>query len=311
MNICPYCRNARSLLLGHVYCSNEGTAMQKLDTGTLFIKTKRLEETADHESRLSIRLMLNGQQHYKVGRGDHLVTPDNYLVVNQGQHYRTAFSADCEQEMILVAFQPGFAEGLLHDLVRPEDKLLDDPYLHNPQPVCFFEKTYPKDPVIAQLFSTLRSLVDEPMCIKKEADLDGIYTALLLRLLETHRYARQEINKLGSVKMSTRSELYRRLYIARDFMDAHISRKIDIAEAANTACLSPHHFKRTFKELFGISPHQFHIKKRLETAALLLQKQLPVNEVCRSVGFEDASSFIRLFRRHYACTPGEFADRKN
>ncbi len=311
MHSCPYCHNARSLLLGNVYCSNEGTAMQKLDTGTLFIKSKKLEETADHESRLSIRLMLNGQQYYKVGSSEHLVAPDNYLVVNQGQRYRTSFTADYEQEMILVAFQPGFAEGLLHSLIVPEDKLLDDPFSTGQQPIYFFEKTYPKDPIIGQLFYQLRKLIDEPISVKNEINLDEIYSDLLLQLLNTHRHIRQEINQLRSIKRATRTELYRRLNIAKDYIEAHISQNISIEYAANIACLSPHHFKRTFKDLFGISPHQFHVKKRLERACHLLQNSSSVGEACRQVGFEDTSSFIRLFRRHFGHTPGVFASRGN
>ena len=305
MTICPYCNSAKSLLLGHVYCSRQSTPMQKLETGTLFIRSKKLEETSDHESRLSIRLMLNGRQYYRVGNHDHLVTSENYLVVNQGQRYRTAFQGKTEQEMILVAFQPGFAEGLLHTLVTPQDNLLDDPFHHNAQPVQFFEKTYDADPVIRQLFSLLRGLIDEDISVRKEVDLDGIYTALLVRLLDVHRNMDKEIGRLGSVKPSTRAELYRRLSIARDYMDAHLHRRVPVEEVATAACMSAHHFKRAFRELFGVPPHRYHVQRRLETAGQLLrQGSMSVGEVCRSVGFEDASSFIRLFRQRFGYTPG-------
>src|SRR6187397_2286313 len=90
---CPYCNSAQSLLLGNVYCSHQGKPMEQLETGTLFIKSKRLEETSDHVSRLSIRCILNGEQHYKVNMHDHRITPDTYLVVNQGQHYKTSFQS--------------------------------------------------------------------------------------------------------------------------------------------------------------------------------------------------------------------------
>ena len=284
--------------------------MQELDTGTLFIKTRKLEETADHESRLSIRLMLNGQQYYRLGAHDHLVTPDNYLLVNQGQHYRTAFSGNTEQEMILVAFRPGFAEGLLHTLITPQDKLLDDPCFEPRQPVQFFEKTYDADPRITHLFTRLHNLIDEDLATRKEADLDGIYTALLMRMLEIHRNLKGEINKLGSVKAATRVELFRRLSIAKDFMDAHLDRRIPLETVAKVACLSPHHFKRAFKTLFGLPPHQYHIGKRLEFCRHQLGLgAASVSEIGRQAGFEDPSSFIRLFRERYACTPAAYGKK--
>src|SRR6185295_19825089 len=155
VNHCPYCHSGRSLLMGHVYCSRNENKMEELETGTLFIRSKRLEETFDHISRLSIRCMLNGNQYYKVGNRDALVTPKNYLVINQGQHYKTSFSSNENLEMMLVAFKPGFAEGLLHSLVTPQDKLMDDPFSQSHQPVTFFEKTYDADPVISQQFRKL------------------------------------------------------------------------------------------------------------------------------------------------------------
>src|SRR5678815_5517420 len=113
---CPYCHSIQSVLMGNVYCSRHESSMENLETGTLYIRAQHLEETAEHVSRLSIRCMLNGEQHYRVGNRDVLVTPENYLVVNQGQLYKTALSSEHPLEMILVAFKPGFAESLLSSL---------------------------------------------------------------------------------------------------------------------------------------------------------------------------------------------------
>lgn len=313
MVACPYCNNVRSLLLGHVYCSRQAAPMHRLDTGTLFIKTKRLEETADHESRLSIRLSLNGRQYYRVGNNDHLITPDKYLIINQGQHYRTAFDNGTEQEIILVAFQPDFAGAVLHTLVTPPDRLLDDPFgVSGRQPVLFFEKTYDIDPLIRQLFARLRRLMDADISTRQTADLDGIYGALLLRMLETHRGLKPEIDRLGSLKPATRVELYRRLYAARDYLDAHLSRRVSLEEAARAACLSTHHFKREFQRLFGIPPHRYHVDKRLEWCRETLRKPgFQVQDIARQAGFEDASSFARLFRQRFSCSPLEYAGGKN
>jgi AraC-like DNA-binding protein len=127
---------------------------------------------------------------------------------------------------------------------------------------------------------------------------------MLTRLLVVHKNLQQEINKLKTVKMSTRAELYKRLCVAKDYMDAHPDRRIGIDEVASVAFLSPHHFKRVFKELFGITPHKYHVSKRLEhSRRLLLDDSAKVEDVCRNTGFESSSSFIRLFREHYGCTP--------
>lgn len=293
------------MLMGNVYCSHSADNMAGLDNGTMMIRADELEETADHVSRLTIRLSLNGEQYYKVGSNDHIITPKSYLVINQGQHYRTAFNGTKDQEMILVAYKPTFAAGVLQSLVTSEDKLLDDPFKPAEQPVAFFEKNYEMDSEIQQIFFTLRKLMDEKdLGWKREYDLQDIYTKLLIRLLDVHKNLKQDIDKLKSAKLSTRTELYRRLSIARDYMDAHPEKRISIEEVAHIAFLSPHHFKRAFKELFNITPHQYHVERRLEhSRTLLADESSKIEDVCRKVGFENSSSFIRLFREHYGCTP--------
>lgn len=293
------------MLMGNVYCSHSADNMAGLDNGTMMIRADELEETADHVSRLTIRLSLNGEQYYKVGSNDHIITPKSYLVINQGQHYRTAFNGTKDQEMILVAYKPTFAAGVLQSLVTSEDKLLDDPFKPAEQPVAFFEKNYEMDPEIQQIFFTLRKLMDEKdLGWKREYDLQGLYTKLLIRLLDVHKNLKQDIDKLKSAKLSTRTELFRRLSIARDYMDAHPEKRISIEEVAHIAFLSPHHFKRAFKELFNITPHQYHVERRLEhSRTLLADESSKIEDVCRKVGFENSSSFIRLFREHYGCTP--------
>ncbi len=304
---CPYCNSVQSLLIGNVYCSHQPRSMDQLDTGTLFIKSKKLEETKSHISRLSIRCMLKGEQYYKVGNHEHLVTPENYLVVNQGQRYKTSFDSNEEQEMILVGFRPGFAEEVYSSIINSDEKLLDDPLISVGEPIYFFEQTYHLDPVIQDLFIRLRSLLNEDIAWRKSVDLDTIYTTMISRLLIVRKDLFSRINNLDNTKHSTRVELYRRLTIAKDYMDANIDRKINVDEVARVAFMSPFHFKRTFKKFFKITPHNYHVRQRLEYSCRLIGRgHFTVRDICHRVGFEDVSSFIRLFRRQYGCTPGEF-----
>ena len=302
--LCPYCNSAQSILMGNVYCSHSSDDMHKLENGSMMLKLNKLEETAEHTSRLTIRLTLNGEQHYKIGNHDHLINANKYLVINQGQSYKTSFEGTDNQEMVLVAFKPAFVAGVLKSIVTPEDNLIDDPFKAPEQPVSFFERAFDMDEEILQLFQLLRKLMDEDLGYKKEYDLQSVYSSLLLRLLDIHKNLKPEIDKLNSTKLSTRTELYRRLYIAKDYMDAHPDKRISIDEVARVAFLSTHHFKRAFKELFETTPHQYHVVKRLERSRVLLQNdENKVEDVCRKVGFENTSSFIRLFREHYGCTP--------
>lgn len=306
MSNCPYCESTRSLLIGQVYCSRHATAdMHRLGNGTLYIRSRRLEETADHVSRLSIRLMLNGRQWYKVGNADRTVHPDNFLVIDQGQHYRTEFESDRGAEMLMVGFRPGLAAEVRRNLTVPTEALVDDP---NPPvaPIAFFEQTYPMDPEVHSLFAQLHVLVKADPMARQEVDVDPIHDRLMERLVMLQFGLLERSEQLNVMKRSTRIELWRRLNIARDLAASCPDRPLTVPDLAKAACLSEHHFKRLFRAAFGIPPHAFLRQVRMRRAQeLLAEGRHMVSEVAAAVGYVDLSAFGRSYRRHFGHNPSE------
>ena len=58
--------------------------------------------------------------------------------------------------------------------------------------------------------------------------------------------------RMPVTRMATRLELYQRLGWAKEFMDACYHEPLSLAQIAEVACLSPHHFLRLFKQLVQI-----------------------------------------------------------
>ena len=106
------------------------------------------------------------------------------------------------------------------------------------------------------------------------------------------------------MSFATGLPIIRRLNIAKDYLYSNYNQNITLDELADHACLSVNHLLRTFKQAFGVSPHQFLIQLRLQRAQLLLKStDYSITEVVGLVGFECPSSFIRLFKTHYKITP--------
>ena len=71
--------------------------------------------------------------------------------------------------------------------------------------------------------------------------------------------------------------------------------------------ISRYRLCREYKAVYGISPMQDLNCVRLEKAKTLLTiSSLQVQEIGSSVGFNDVTHFIRLFKRETGLTPGEF-----
>ncbi len=104
--------------------------------------------------------------------------------------------------------------------------------------------------------------------------------------------------------------LYRRIVQAKLFIDRNYEESIDAGEIADEACYSKFHFIRTFKSIYGKTPHQYLTSVRIEKAKELLETGTSVTEACFSVGFDSLGSFITLFKRRAEITPSEYRRRK-
>jgi AraC-like DNA-binding protein len=96
----------------------------------------------------------------------------------------------------------------------------------------------------------------------------------------------------------------RHLLRAKDLIDARYREPLDVPELARAAHLSPAHFSREFRRVFGETPHRYLLTRRLERAAALLRTtDRPVSDICLAVGLRSLGSFTTSFGRTYGLTP--------
>mgnify|MGYP005826391459 CR=1 FL=1 len=85
---------------------------------------------------------------------------------------------------------------------------------------------------------------------------------------------------------------------------------LTLAALARDAGMSPFHFLRCFRQVAGVTPHQFVLIRRLNAAADLLGRtNLPVAGIAYESGFGDLSTFNRRFRRVMGMAPTAYRRR--
>jgi AraC family transcriptional regulator len=115
------------------------------------------------------------------------------------------------------------------------------------------------------------------------------------------------VSRLPAVRWATKVELYQSLVAGRAFLATHFAEGASMTAAADAACMSPYHFNRLFRALFRETPHEYLTAVRLhEAKRLLLTTDIALGEIAFQVGFQQASSFSRLFRRRYGMSPREY-----
>lgn len=92
-----------------------------------------------------------------------------------------------------------------------------------------------------------------------------------------------------------------------EWVDAHPAINPTLRELAALADLSEYHFARMFRVSFGMPPHAWVMRARLERGRVLLaDRHLPLEQVATRAGFASASHFGNRFRAAYGVTPGQW-----
>lgn len=95
-----------------------------------------------------------------------------------------------------------------------------------------------------------------------------------------------------------------------EFMRERAAGPLLLRDVAGHVGLSPFHFLRVFRGVFGVTPHQYLVQTRVERAAgLLRDSEVPVTELAFAVGFGDLSNFVRTFHRLVGLSPGRYRRR--
>lgn len=104
--------------------------------------------------------------------------------------------------------------------------------------------------------------------------------------------------------------LYRRIVLAKIYIDQHFAEPVDLDAIAGEASFSRFHFFRLFRKVYGHTPHQYLSRVRLEQAGLLLSQGIAVSEVCHRVGFDSLSTFSGWFKRATGETPSAWQEQQ-
>lgn len=92
-----------------------------------------------------------------------------------------------------------------------------------------------------------------------------------------------------------------------DWIEANPQDNPTLGDLAALADLSEFHFARMFRISFGMAPHAWVMRTRLERArALLDDGRLSLQQLASRAGFASASHFSNRFRAAYGVTPGQW-----
>jgi AraC family transcriptional regulator len=138
-----------------------------------------------------------------------------------------------------------------------------------------------------------------------ESDLppDLLYTESLTQTLLLHLIRRHSNRPIPS-RRGRHFIIEPRVERSIEFIQANLSQPLSLAQIASEADLNTSQFCNVFKNVTGLTPHQYVLRQRVERALTLLKETtLPVSEIALRAGFADQSHLTRMLRQHRGVTP--------
>lgn len=221
---------------------------------------------------------------YVSDNGEHIVAqcPPNSFTFLPAGHAREIRRTRTGTAIQLTIGGPALEELAVHDRV---DLLNSDPLWH-----VFDQGMIGVATIISD---HLRTTEDE---IHKDIG-KGYVRLLLLRLAQI--MAHDTIERQTALPAAVQRAL--------EFIEAHYSETIQLADIANAAGLSPFHFSRVFRQAMQTSVHAYVTQRRIAIAQELMEHtDHPLSDIAYRVGFGSQSHMTTIFKKLTGRTPGSW-----
>lgn len=91
------------------------------------------------------------------------------------------------------------------------------------------------------------------------------------------------------------------------FINSNYSKPLTLNSISKKFFVSKYYLCHVFKRITGMTVNAFLNRKRLLEAEILLRHtDYRISDISHRTGFNSHSHFIRQFKKHYGCTPGEY-----
>jgi AraC-like DNA-binding protein len=237
---------------------------------------------------VSIALVLAGSFQYRSPHGRGMMTPGSLLLGNDGECFECGHEHAAGDRCVAFRYAPDFFERIGADAGARRDAR---------------RFRAPRVPALRALSPlTARAAAGASMALEVSWEETAVEIAAAAVRLTAGLAPARAAASAGVVARVTES--VRRI-------EGEPGARWTLAQLSADARQSPFHYLRTFRQITGVTPHQFILRARLRDSALrLLADDAKVIEVALAAGFGDVSNFNAAFRSEFGVTPRAYRARR-
>jgi len=267
-------------------CSNE-----------VFISNLNYLEPYSYTSHFSIKYVYEGLEQYRINGVNNKLTNGHSLIVNNESDVLSKCGTGKNKKEINLGMSVFLTPQIVSEVLEackiwPEDILAE--YHNNSAIVMFYDGIIKNN----RFVDTLRKQFLFLNSSLTNHDLDeAYYYTICEQLLQFQYNIFKKLYGINKVKYSTKQEILKRVLLAKEIIDTNFLQNFDLNYLAKESSLSKYFLIKSFKQIFRVTPHQYHIQLKINKAKELLQyKKLSVSEVASFLNYPNIFSFSRQFR---------------
>jgi AraC family transcriptional regulator len=248
---------------------------------------------------ISIKAVCAGQVEWRLEGQRYLIQPDVLLLMPDGDEYELTIDSIQPSRGFNALFRRGLVEDCWRTMFARHEVLLDVPY--ELKPLSFSRRLESR---CGALGRALNALVTAVAARAAPDAVERLFETLGERAAQSICEQRRERCRPPALRVTTQREIYRRLCLAREVVEADLAAPWTLVTMARAGMMAPHHFHRSFRATFRETPRAWLSRRRAERSmALLSTTSRSVTEICLSVGYASTSSFSTSFAERYGMPP--------
>lgn len=241
----------------------------------------------ERHERYSVSMVQSGSFDYEAGSARSTLAPGAMLLGNWGTCFRCTHEHACGDVCLSFQFEPACWEEIVSGM-------------GDVAKVAFPHAAHPPDWKLGALQAQVADL-RAGMPAEAAEELAFRVAGAVLRRSRDIDFRERTVSPAER----------RRIAAVALLIDAHAgdieSEVLSLSDLAREAGMSRYRFLRLFRQVVGMTPHQFVLHRRMVASGRwLLTGAEPVSTIAYACGFGDLSTFNRQFRKAMGTTPGSF-----
>jgi AraC-like DNA-binding protein len=253
----------------------------------------------------SIKYVVEGIEKYDLNGHKYPIESGKYLLTNDIQEGQVEIKSPKQVKGICINIVPEMIVEVVSAVCRPDTPYSDMALGQYFASSLFFENQY--DAAQTHLGQALlemgNTMLNNRNWQKEGLNIELFYT-LSEKIIADQIPVFKQLQSIPSLKSETKKDLLRRVSKGKEFIDMAFLKPLTIEQVSKEVAMSEYHFFRLFKSIYGTSPHQYIVKKRLDYGQnILKQDRTAVSLAAYDSGFADIHAFSKAFKRYFGYAP--------